>query len=275
MSNLAGIEKMKLERLLGMGSGYVLDFSNRTFEEFLLEHTGIEIYGDRYAGEPGSKANRLRSFWQKESNYLVATLLEKLLEYSKTVNQLNPLAPPFETSLYPDCIKIVQRLKQESPVENIEAIQPNADDRTFELLAKSIKNSIEKNEPEEALDRLHTFVVRYVRELCKKHSIPHNNSTPLHSLFGGYVKYLRENKLIDSEMTERILESSIAVLEAFNRVRNNQSLAHPNPVLNYPESILIFNNIANIIRFIQSVEPKPVVSKQEPDDEIRIEDIPF
>jgi hypothetical protein len=28
------------------------------------------------------------------------------------------------------------------------------------LLAKSIKESIEKNEPEPALDRLHTFVVK-------------------------------------------------------------------------------------------------------------------
>ena len=32
-------------------------------------------------------------------------------------------------------------------------------------------------------------------------------------------------------MTMRILKSSISVLEAFNDVRNSQSLAHDNPVL--------------------------------------------
>lgn len=57
-------------------------------------------------------------------------------------------------------------------------------------------------------------------------------------------------------MSERILKSSIAVLEAFNGVRNNHSLAHDNPVLNYNESVLIFNNISNIIRFIGLVEQR-------------------
>ena len=40
MSDLSNVEKRHLERLFGMGSGYVLDFSNRTFEEFILDSTG-------------------------------------------------------------------------------------------------------------------------------------------------------------------------------------------------------------------------------------------
>ena len=78
------------------------------------------------------------------------------------------------------------------------------------------KESIKKNEPEPALDRLHTFTIKYVRELCTKHGIKFEKDTPLHSLFGGYVKFLVENKLIDSTMTKRILKSSISVLDAFN-----------------------------------------------------------
>lgn len=57
MSRLSHIEKQKLERELGMGSGYVLDFSNRTFEEFFREVVGVEIYADRFALGSGSKAN--------------------------------------------------------------------------------------------------------------------------------------------------------------------------------------------------------------------------
>ena len=48
MSNLTKKVQRKLERLLGMGSGYVLDFSNRTFEEFVLDSTGREIYDEKY-----------------------------------------------------------------------------------------------------------------------------------------------------------------------------------------------------------------------------------
>ena len=57
-------------------------------------------------------------------------------------------------------------------------------------------------------------------------------------------------------MAERILKSSISVLEAFNDVRNNKSLAHDNPILNYEESLLIFNHVAASIRFIKALELK-------------------
>jgi hypothetical protein len=80
MANLKSSEKLKLENYLEMKTGYVCDFSNRTFEEFVLEHTGVEIYSDKYSG---SKANRLRAFWDKESDYLVAKLLDGLIEYWK------------------------------------------------------------------------------------------------------------------------------------------------------------------------------------------------
>lgn len=43
MSDLTFIEKREFEKLFGMSSGYVLDFSNRTFEEFILETTGRNI----------------------------------------------------------------------------------------------------------------------------------------------------------------------------------------------------------------------------------------
>ena len=55
MSDLAAIEKRKLERLLGMGSGYVLDFSNRTFQEFVLDSVVCDIYDKKYNYGSGLK----------------------------------------------------------------------------------------------------------------------------------------------------------------------------------------------------------------------------
>lgn len=78
----------------------------------------------------------------------------------------------------------------------------------------------------------------------------------MHSVFGEYVKALRGSGHLESAMTERILRSSISVLEAFNDVRNNKSLAHDNPILNYDESLLIFNHVASSIRFIKSLEAR-------------------
>lgn len=273
MANLTGIEKVKLEKLFGMSSGYVLDFTNRTFQEFILEHTGLDIFTPKYDYGSGSKANRLRAFWQKGSNYLIGKLLLGMLDYWKEntrlyMSEINPA----DQVLYEECRKIADRLKHDTIVEDIDAIQPNTDDRDFAVLAKSLRESIEKNEPEVAIDRLHTFIVKYVRQLCDKHGISYDKSKALHSLFGEYIKYLKKNNLIESEMTERILKSSISILEAFNAVRNDQSFAHDNPILNYRESILIFNNISSSIKFIGAIEQE----KMEPtNQETEWSDFPF
>ena len=80
MSRLTHIEKKKLERELGMGSGYVLDFSNRTFEEFFREVVGVQIYDPQFELGSGSKANRMRAFWQIANEEQLRSLLGGLLE---------------------------------------------------------------------------------------------------------------------------------------------------------------------------------------------------
>jgi hypothetical protein len=196
-----------------------------------------------------------------------------MLEHWKSnkLTSFSEITPP-EQALYDECRKISDRLKQDSIVEGIESIQPNTEDKDFALLAKLIRESIQKNEPEVALDRLHTFVIKYVRQLCDKHGIKYDRSKALHSLFGEYVKHLRSNSLLESEMTERILKSSISILESFNDVRNNQSFAHDNPILNYNESVLIFNNVSSAIRFIEAVEEERAKLK---DVDAEWDDFPF
>lgn len=72
-------EQKILENLFGMESGYVLNFSNKAFREFFLLHFGIDIYDEKYKDLGSSKANRLRTFWEKESNDLVADSIDGLI----------------------------------------------------------------------------------------------------------------------------------------------------------------------------------------------------
>jgi Abortive infection C-terminus len=83
----------------------------------------------------------------------------------------------------------------------------------------------------------------------------------LNAILGMYVKKLQELRLIESRMTELILKTSISVLEAFNDVRNNRSLAHDNVLLNREESLLIFNHVTTAIRFVWALEQS--ISKKE------------
>ncbi|MBM3786982.1 MAG: hypothetical protein FJW30_21705 [Acidobacteria bacterium] len=83
MADLTIVEKKKLEQFFGMGSGYVLDFSNRSFEEFVRDSVGLDIFDSRYDYGSGAKANRLRAFWMKESNAVVGKLLSDLLDWAE------------------------------------------------------------------------------------------------------------------------------------------------------------------------------------------------
>jgi len=88
MNSLTHIDKQKLERELGMQSGYVLDFSNRTFEEFFSEVVDVQIYDHAFDCGSGSKANRMRAFWKIATNKQLILLFRGLQEgweiYSNT-----------------------------------------------------------------------------------------------------------------------------------------------------------------------------------------------
>ncbi|MBE9156906.1 TIR domain-containing protein [Nodosilinea sp. LEGE 06152] len=83
MSSLSHSDKRKLEKLFGMASGYVLDFSNRTFSDFMQDAAGVDIYDSKYEYASGSKANRLRAFWTQEPDDLVSKVLEDLIELAE------------------------------------------------------------------------------------------------------------------------------------------------------------------------------------------------
>lgn len=267
---------MKLERFFGMSSGYVLDFSNRTFQEFIYDSVGIDIYSEKYDYASGSKANRLRAFWSEEQNHLVAALLEDLLEYWKTnkLLEMDEITQP-ESSLYDECQLIVGRLRQSAPVQAPDAIKPYTSEKDFSRLAESIRQSIDRNEPELALDRLHTFTVKYIRHLCDERGIGYDRKIPLHGLFGMYVKALKKAGELESEMTERILKSSISILESFNRVRNEKSFAHDNPLLNHQEALLIFNIVSSSIRFLEALEDDDYEIADDEIDTLKDDGIPF
>jgi hypothetical protein len=146
--------------------------------------------------------------------------------------------------------------KQMIAAAEVVALTQLAPERDLEAVARAVRDAIEKNAPVSGLDRLHTFCTTLVRSLCKKRGITTPHDKPLHSLFGEYVKSLRGAGQIESEMTERILKSSISVLESFNDVRNNQSLAYDNVLLDHNEALLIFHHVIDLLRFVKELEDR-------------------
>lgn len=271
MSDLKYIEKNRLERLFDMGGGYVLNFTNRTFREFIIDSVSVDIYGGKYNHLSCSKANLLRKFWEVEPNHIVGSLLADLVEYARDVSSRSD-----DKDLISNCNAITERMRIGAPIEELSNMTEEISEKSFEVLIKTIKSSIDNNEPETALDRLHTFVIKYFRQICVNRGIDVSKEKPIHSLLGEYIKKLRNTNVLESQMSERILKSSISVFEAFNTVRNDHSLAHDNITLNYEESLLIFNNVVSTIRFIQSIERRQIDNpKIEDKKDIDFDDLPF
>ena len=79
MSSLTAVERRYLEKLLDMGGGYVLDYTNATFAEF-FDRFDVSIHGPQYTAVGTSKAKKLRAFWTREADGLVGAVLRAMLD---------------------------------------------------------------------------------------------------------------------------------------------------------------------------------------------------
>lgn len=85
MPNIRSIDMFFLEDLLDMSSGYVLNFSDRTFSQFFKEELNCDIDNPVYAVNGRSKAKRLRYFLQTVEMSTVVRTLKALWEYREAV----------------------------------------------------------------------------------------------------------------------------------------------------------------------------------------------
>lgn len=92
MSDLTNIEKIYIEKFFGIcgfGAGYVLNFSNQSLQEFVLDSVGVDIYAEKYDYMSGSKANRLRRFFEIEDNQKAGKLLSDMVEYIEAQSDID------------------------------------------------------------------------------------------------------------------------------------------------------------------------------------------
>ena len=90
MTNIRSLDMLFVDDLVKMGSpgtGYVLNFSDRTFAKFFAEELDVDIDDPVYAVNGGSKRNRLRHFLQTVDKPTVIRTLRALWEYREELRQ--------------------------------------------------------------------------------------------------------------------------------------------------------------------------------------------
>lgn len=260
MSDLKSIEKLKIEKLFDMESGYVLDFSNRTFQNFILENTKIDIYEDENCND--SKANRLRAFWRTESNHIVGNLLLNFLEHWKTQKQLSSSEiTSSEQSLYDDCLKIAERLIQNNPVKNLQTSTIKNIDHRFiqenvEKCDKKIIDGDYSGAVTNARSLVETILIHIQSELTGKDE---KFNGDLNSLYKEISKKLslsiNKNEKIENSL-KKIISGLFSIVSGVAELGNDLGDRHGKSVKKYStekhHAILVVNSAKTFTEFIFS-----------------------
>lgn len=87
MANIRSIDMLVIDDLFEMGSGYVLNFSDRTFAQFFATELNVDIDDPAYAKHGTSKAKRLRCFLYTVNPNSAVRTLNALWEYREALRK--------------------------------------------------------------------------------------------------------------------------------------------------------------------------------------------
>jgi autonomous glycyl radical cofactor GrcA len=114
MANLKFTIAEAIEELFDMKSGYVLDFSNNSFQRFIKRVINVDIYNDEGYKEYCSKANKLRQIFEIESNQKVAKLIIALLDYCEDYLLKNSELTEYKRKKISDIKREVEELTKDN-----------------------------------------------------------------------------------------------------------------------------------------------------------------
>lgn len=246
-------EEMEImETLFDMRTGYVLDYSDITFESTVRYATGVDIFDDKRYPRV-SKANRLRHFLQIESPYKIGKLLDALLARYQTLK--------VRDNKHRDDEELVEKLRAAArrlQDETYSVQLPYEGEEDFAVLSEDISRALQNEQPELVLDRLHTYAVKYLRKVCETHDIEtrdeKGNFFSLQSLAGKLKKCYESIEVLQSGFALQAIKVSISLFESFNTVRNDQSYAHDNRVLQGNEAEYVVRIVSATLNLIEQIE---------------------
>ena len=250
-----------------------MDSLARTFLNYACDNLADTNYGlsgsniVKFSNEYALKYNRKipHGAYPFEAKNKRTALLENMLCFN-AVEQFQIIKDLCELSSVSDrketkqvLLKLYERCGQYADKGVVSTLSlPQSSDDALQTLLNDIDHNIKQNTPELVLDRLHTFSCKFIRQICCENCISVKDNKgdfyPLHSLIGMLAKKYAENKYFESDFVVTSLKMNISIFEKYNSIRNNQSYAHDNDVLNKMEAEFVVKTIANFLCFINKIE---------------------
>ena len=208
-----------------------MDFTDSTFTEFFSEH-GINIFSKRYALYGGSKAKRLRAFWQVEPNKLVADVLSALIDYWQ---QITPTPEGNNLALMHQCEIAVRRLLEGQSLQpSLESMKEIAVVFNTEYLSNQIRrmeHSIE-SDPALAIGTAKELVETCCYTILNERGKPVQGKPDMPAIVKATLKELRLVPDVTTECTKggevikRLSNNLVSVLNGLAELRNLYGTGH-------------------------------------------------
>jgi Abortive infection C-terminus len=165
MASLKRSEMRFIDEVFDMGSGYVLDFSNRTFAEFFEDEFRINIYQEKYQSRGTSKANHLRGFIDVEDGHLVGKVLRKLWDYRTQSIVAADAARALPDSLQTRFFDLVAKIEAGSSPPVLGSLSGAAEILDFDTVSRDLERALAsaKDDPEDAV----TAACPTVESVCR------------------------------------------------------------------------------------------------------------
>ena len=195
MAKLKLIDLTYIEKELGMGGGYVLGFSNNTFQRFIYDSLGFDVY-DRY--EYQSKAKLLRRIFDEFPDPQVGKLILELLEYKRA----HLSGQIVDSNTFKKCVEIANRLmgkRQRVPKQQATAPSP---EKPFDF-QKNLKAIVDLGRIENSQRRGFAFE-KFLYQFFLENSLePRESFKIVGEQIDGSFTFLNEIYLLEAKWTTK------------------------------------------------------------------------
>ena len=235
-----------VNRYIGVDGGYLgMPDSNRftykSHTEFYPEYCNLNKQPDDLSGT--TRARFIQIFEGSnsiEQSKIIKGVIDRfpLGEGPRTRNE----------ALRRDLLEEASRLEKKGIVDD-----PNLNQQHILDLINDADVLIKNRNASSAVDRFHTALHGYLRDLCDQASIVYSNSDDLVKLIKKLQKdHPKLQVTIKSSEIQNILKNFVSMADSLNPVRNQGSRAHPNKtILEETEAVLVINAIKVIINYIE------------------------
>lgn len=209
--------------------GYVLDFNNSSFKNFVLESVKEDIFDEKYDGFGGSKGNRLRGFWKNANTDKAIKLSLDLLDYWDSITNEREES---DLKSYKICKSYFEKISNLGCELVKVSIDSKLDSKilTHKFISEQVHKAnkkIEEGDFSGAITNSRTLIEQVLKELSFRFELEINNSGDLQKLYK--IVASRMNLKItegSSENIKQILSGFLNIINGIAPLRNLASDAH-------------------------------------------------